>query len=335
MTGICVSAPGKAVIAGEYAVLFGAPALVTAINCRATVRIVASDDRFHHVSVPGLADGRWRFQPAPGGRIEWHDDVVESLFDLFEYAWRHCAGESAEPVAIEIDTRAFFDSQSGVKYGLGSSAAATAALTAALISMHGDNREAWPLAKRIHRDFQQGRGSGVDVAASVFGGLQAYRMADADPPHRLAWPRTLHSRFLWSGTAADTRDKLKKLSAQGNIQPAALIDSAEAVASSWDVGVAGGIIEALRRYVTVLSQFSDALDLGIFDAGHGALLALAKALDVVYKPCGAGGGDIGVVLAESDEAVVEFCEQAARSGFTVPGLERDPQGLSRLEEDRT
>ena len=92
MTRIRVSAPGKAVIAGEYAVLFGAPALVTAINRRAEVRIVESADRYHHVSVPGLADGCWRFHCGPGGRVDWQDEVAGGLLDLFECAWRHCAG---------------------------------------------------------------------------------------------------------------------------------------------------------------------------------------------------------------------------------------------------
>lgn len=333
MTRISVSAPGKAVIAGEYAVLFGAPALVTAIDRRATVHITESADRFHRVSVPGLADGTWRFHAESGGRIVWQDEVTGGLLGLFECAWRHCAGHSTMPVSIEIDTQAFFDPQTGRKFGLGSSAAAAAALAAALVPASGDGREIWPLARRIHRDFQQGRGSGVDIAASVFGGTLAYRMQDERPPRSLAWPRGLYSRFVWSGKSADTREKLHKLDEQSERQPAALVASAENVARAWDEGDPGGIIDVLNQYVTVLTQFSEALDLGIFDAGHGELLAVAESCNAVYKPCGAGGGDIGVVMAESVDAVEDFCNAVARRGFSMPGLERDPLGLTMLEED--
>jgi phosphomevalonate kinase len=330
MTPICVSAPGKAVISGEYAVLFGAPALVSAINRRATVCIADSDDEFHRVSVPGLAGGCWRFRAASGGRIAWRDEVAGGLLDLFECIWRHCAVDSTSPVSIEIDTRAFFDRRTGLKLGLGSSAATTAALAGALNSLSGDGRGVWPLARRIHRDFQSGRGSGVDVAASVFGGLLAYRAGNDRPPRSLAWPRGLYCRFLWSGTASDTREKLQQLA---NRECTELASFAEGVLTAWDAGLAGEIMYALNRYLIDLARFSDNLDLGIFDAGHGEMVALARACNAVYKPCGAGGGDIGVVIAETLDAVEEFCSMAARQGFAVPGIECDPQGMTELEKD--
>ena len=335
MTRVCVTAPGKAVIAGEYAVLFGAPALVAAINRRATVRIAASPDRYHRVSVPGLADGRWRFHAEPGGRIDWRDEVVGGSLDLFACAWRHCEAGLAAPVSIEIDTQAFFDPRTGSKFGLGSSAAVAAALAASLRSPGDDTSAVWPLARKIHRDFQAGSGSGVDIAASVFGGILVYRAADREPPRTLAWPRGLHSRFLWTGKAADTREKLRKLGEGSNGKVAALANTAEKAATAWVTGDAGGILAALDGYVDELARFSDALDLGVFEAGHGELLALAKAGDVVYKPCGAGGGDIGVVMSESVEAVETFCTSAAKLGFAIPGLEVDPHGLTIVEKDRS
>jgi len=67
----------------------------------------------------------------------------------------------------------------------------------------------------------------------------------------------------------------------------------------------------LRETVTVRVDH----DLGIFDAGHAELAEMATARDIVYKPCGAGGGDIGVVFAADEESVVDFCKRAEAHKF--------------------
>lgn len=335
MTPVCVSAPGKAVIAGEYVVLFGAPAVVAAIDRRAVVSIEDSVDQYCHVRTPGLAEGHWRFRAGRGGCVDWQDDVAVRHLGLFETAWRHCAGDSLPPVSIEIDTRAFFDTASGSKLGLGSSAAVTVSLAGALKSINGNGRDVWPTARRIHREYQAGRGSGVDIAASTFGGLLEYRSDDDSQPRRVAWPAGLQSCFLWSGTAIDTREKLARLGKAGGATTAALAGAAENVLSAWKTGIAAGVLDALNDYTGVLAQFSESLDLGIFDAGHGDLLDLARSMDAVYKPCGAGGGDIGVVMAESAAVVGAFCKQAKHFGFTAQGLGIDMRGMAGMEGDRS
>ena len=50
---VTTSAPGKVFVAGEYAVLQGAPAICIGINRRATVSISRSDAGTHSVSSPG------------------------------------------------------------------------------------------------------------------------------------------------------------------------------------------------------------------------------------------------------------------------------------------
>ena len=79
------------------------------------------------------------------------------------------------PARVVIDSTAFFDPD-GSKRGLGSSAATAVALVASLLALGGIEGEdlrlaTYPLAIAAHRNFQGGRGSGYDVAASCFGGL--------------------------------------------------------------------------------------------------------------------------------------------------------------------
>ncbi len=51
-----VSAPGKMVLLGEYAVLFGAPAVVAAVNRRARVELAPSPSSDWVVKAPGFSD---------------------------------------------------------------------------------------------------------------------------------------------------------------------------------------------------------------------------------------------------------------------------------------
>ena len=160
MSHVHASAPGKAVLSGEYAVLHGAPAICMAVNNRAIVTITRVEEPWHSVSAPGYSSGEGRFV-SNGSAPEWLQG--EDDYPLVDVAWRALAPDSDVGLAIELDTRAFFDDKSGAKLGLGSSAALTVALTAALMQSTAVCDE----ALRIHREFQAGAGSGVDVAASA------------------------------------------------------------------------------------------------------------------------------------------------------------------------
>ena len=49
--------------------------------------------------------------------------------------------------------------------------------------------------------------------------------------------------------------------------------------------------------------------------------------DIVYKPCGAGGGDIGIVLAASEQAINEFCEGARQQDFRTLDIALESDGI--------
>ena len=64
------------------------------------------------------------------------------------------------------------------------------------------------------------------------------------------------------------------------------------------------------------------------------MVDLAAADGTVYKPCGAGGGDIGIVLASRQDDVDAFCEHALELGFAPLNIELDEQGLREDEAAR-
>ncbi len=319
---ITASAPGKFVLSGEYAVLDGAPSVCVAVDRRAVVTIESHDGEHHVVRAPGFTAATGRFEANEGG-LTWLSGGRD--FGLFETVWdasRPAAG--AGPMAISLDTGAFRDAASGSKIGLGSSAALAAALAVALEALGG--ARARDAAHAGHRRFQGGAGSGVDVACSIAGGVIEYRMQERQS-RPLAWPDGLYCSVLWSGVAAGTRGRIARFGDQPDSPSRGeLREASSAVSAVVENGRASAVLAALGDYTQALLRFDAAHGLGIFDAGHAALAGHAAADDVVYKPCGAGGGDIGVALATSRASLASFEQVAARSGFMRLALAIDPRG---------
>lgn len=297
---VVASAPGKIVLSGEYAVLFGAPAVCMAVTRRAVVTVADSADRECHVTTPGFT-GEGSFA------------VVDAVY-----------GDARPAATIDLDTRAF--SRDGQKVGIGSSAALTVALAAA----RSNSVDVLAAALDAHAVLQGGAGSGIDVAAAVHGGLIEYEMASRNV-RTLPWPDGLLMRVLWTGVPASTGLKLRKLAAQ-TVRPSrsGLRRAAAQMADAWRSGDTNRILSEYLAYIRVLQQFSVDHDLGIFDAGHEELTDAAMVNNLVYKPAGAGGGDIGVLFgrdeAEFDAFVAEYASRI--HGVVSCGL--DPDGV-RLE----
>ncbi|NCF14051.1 MAG: hypothetical protein GWP62_01995 [Gammaproteobacteria bacterium] len=294
---VVASAPGKIVLSGEYVVLDGAPAISMAVDRRAVVTMEDSPEGQCNLVTPGF-QGKDKYR------------ILDAV----------CGG-SRPAKNIVMDTRAF--AEGSEKTGIGSSAALTVALVACLRES-GDVLETSLLA---HRAFQGGRGSGVDVATAVRGGLVEYEM-QSQAARSLAWPSGLCMRVIWSGIPASTEAKLEKLAAQA-IRPSrsALQTAAARMAGAWRSGDADRILAEYVSYIRVLRQFSVDHDLGIFDAGHDQLTDAAMLSDLVYKPAGAGGGDIGVLFGPDEAGLDAFI---AGHGDLVHGVldcALDPVGV--------
>ena len=234
------------------------------------------------------------------------------------------------PLAISIDTTPFFDTESGSKLGLGSSAAAMTALVVALSQFDEERELAGILTTRAHAALQGGLGSGVDVATCLRGGVIEYRANElAEAVHR-SWPGDLLYRVLWSGQPANTSSHLSRLNTHARSGKSwdTLSESANNVAATWKGAKAGDILDAIHEYTASLKLFDQEHRLGIFGAGHKEVCDRAEDHSVAYKPCGAGGGDIGIVFGTDSAAVSSFCEEASEYGFIELPIELDLTGVS-------
>src|SRR5207253_7169888 len=191
MRRVTASAPGKLFLAGEYAVLAGAPALVAAVDRRTDVHVTLESGAGPLV-VDSLAEGKRRVIDDPErGPLEGGDAGAILA------AWRavRAAAPSLAAVRAEVvvDSRAFL--ADGRKLGLGRSAATVAAGAAAFLAGVGrqDRGEMLDAALAAHALFQEGRGSGADVAAAARGGVLEFRRSGGRiTVAARALPRGLH-----------------------------------------------------------------------------------------------------------------------------------------------
>ncbi len=325
---IAASAPGKVVLSGEYAVLDGAPAISMAVNRRARVAVVASTRGQHSIVAPGYSATEGLFR-VNNGQIEWSAGGDE--YDLVECVWRELHPETDGDVTLMLDTREFLDEASGDKTGIGSSAALAVALAAALGGLCRPDIDLAAAAGRAHRAFQDGKGSGVDIANSTLGGIIEYRMGQA--AISLAWPEGLHFALLWSGVAASTAAQVSRLQqAQSQDSRATLGAASEQLALHWQSGAAVALLEAYPSYCETLRAFSIDHDLGVFDAGHDEVYKSARDRGLVYKPCGAGGGDVGIVMGHDRSLVEAFADDHDAHGFRRLDVEMEHAGVMTTAE---
>ncbi len=152
---IIASAPGSTMITGEHAVVYGHPAIVAAIEQRATVTATP-------LEAPEL---RITSEIAPPQSLPLDALIPEGPYRFVIAA----ALFYANGQGVALDIRSEIDPT----LGLGSSAAVTIATLAALAG-HGE-RKLHARALHIIRQIQ-GRGSGADLAASLMGGALRYQL---------------------------------------------------------------------------------------------------------------------------------------------------------------
>jgi len=319
------SAPGKIVLGGEYAVLRGYPAIAAAVGRRAQARVQPIAAGHFVLTTRGYHDGSCRLRQVAPGCFDYLDSPpAAGTFALVERIVAAACPDRQGGSGIEIDSAAFV-AGNGQKLGIGSSAAVTVALSAALAG-DTDPARAFSRALALHRA-SQGGGSGVDVACSAFGGVIEYRDEQA---RSIAFPMGLCCAVAWSGRPSDTAERIARLDrklAGGDGELRALGRAAEKLADAFREGQAGAALEGLGEFAAALESFDAALELGIFSATDTMLAADARESGVVFKPCGAGGGDVAAFFALEQDRLERFVTRAADSGYVqlpvalgVPGL---------------
>ena len=257
-------------IAGEWAVLEGYPCIVAAVSRKVCVEIEAAEDM-----------------------VEERPFVKEAVEKTLEYL-----GESK---SFRITTGKV------EKVGLGSSAAVTVAVVGAVLQFHGRAVEkdvVYQIAAAAHYAAQGGKGSGFDVAASVYGGVIAYkhRGEGMGEVTSLPIPTGLQLLVGWTGEAASTTEMMKEMGRwkeqhreEYDQIMSAIGKTVEELIAAWKEDNKDQMIMLLKKNRELLQE------LGAKSGVQIETAVLKKLSDIADKHgagkvSGAGGGDCGIAV---------------------------------------
>ncbi len=283
---VTASAPGKLFVTGEWAVLRGAPALVAAVDRRATVTVQSGDEG---LVVESLAEGR---------TTRLTHDAPLPLGDAGVVLAAARALGVREALHVVVDSRAFLIGER--KLGLGRSAAALVAAVGAL-RPDAPADEVLDAALAANALFQGGQGSGADIGAAVHGGVVEARRAEPRlRVTRRALPAGLQLLAGWTGASAHTPPMLARFAtATPPASFAELMATAERAADAVARGDGATLLDAVDRSAALLARVGADLDLPIVTPALDALVRAANSAGAVAKPSGAGAGDCGIALVTS------------------------------------
>ncbi len=303
---VTVSAPGKLMVFGEHAVVYNRPCLVTAVDQRMRARVELTDDKVFFLDAPEVKISGYArpIREVGMGEIPKGAKFVEIAVKNFIENYPSSSG-------IKVTTASDFSSQ----FGFGSSSASTVCVLRALSELTGkklDNKQLFDLAYKTVLDVQ-GKGSGFDVAAALYGGT-LYFVAGGKTitPVKL---RDIPLVVGYTGVKADTVTLMREVGEKMKAQPeridriydaiVKLVEDARIKMIEGDWERVGKLMDFNQEYLRDLGVSSEKLESLISSAkGAGAWGA---------KLSGAGGGDCMIALAPEDK------KKAIESAIEIAG----------------
>ena len=311
---------------GEHAVVYNHPCLVTAVNqrIRLEAELLGNPNFELDAKDVNVSDYRKPLSELGKGEIPKGAQFVEiAIKNLYE---KHNLKSG-----LRITTTSEFSS----KFGFGSSSASTVCMVKAISELFDlllSDKDIFDLAYKTVLDIQ-GKGSGFDVAAAVYGGT-LYFLTGGKTIQPLAISN-LPLIVGYSGVKADTVtliNKVKETFADkaDRLQEIysgmeTIVEKAKPFVVSSDWENAGSLMNENQKLLKELGVSIDKLDSMISSAtGAGAYGA---------KLSGAGGGDCMIALGPEGERL-KIEEAIKKAGGEVINVSTNAEGV-RVESDQS
>ncbi len=358
-----IKVPGKLMVAGEFAVLVPNQHLaVTAV------------DRFVYAAIADAESGKLTLEDFGLRELEWDyrqkkimiasdDSRLSFVQKAMEITCTYLEEQGIDIHAFDLSIHSELDDESGVKYGLGSSAAVVSAVVSAIMAHFSngnlDKDVIFKLAALAHVT-TQGSGSGADVAASVYGGFlkyssfqaewlkEAYRKADSmSELIAKKWtylelkPIKLPDSVLfcvgWTGKPASTSKLVDVILKQKDKNPLgfhAFLKSSEKAVHKFLTGMdeenPSSILTGIKENRLALAEIGKQADVLIETPLLTTLSDLAEKLGGAGKPSGAGGGDCGIAFMPTKRQREELFHAWERAGIKPLAIKSHPAGAIRI-----
>lgn len=288
---ITVSSPGSLMLLGEHAVLHGHRALVCAINRRITVRLTP------------LGEKRLKIHSCLGEYDHpLYDLPDDPSFRFVLQAVRQHVGQLPAGLRLRID------SDFSADIGFGSSAAVTVAVHGAVL--HWLLGKPPPHRALFDRALQtvhavQGRGSGADLAASVFGGAVCYANTPSFEPVSISLPLTA----VYSGYKTPTPEVISRVEQLRAEHP----DRFEMIYTEMDT-LAADAVKCLRQrdllgFGMLVDRNHQLMeDIGVNTPQLQEIVEALRSCDGIFgaKISGSGLGDCAVGIGHADLKTLDY-----------------------------
>jgi mevalonate kinase len=288
-TTVTVSAPGKLMLFGEHAVVYGYPCIVTAIDKRVSVTVTLTGQPYFELDAPQLKIKGYKKPIRDIGA----GDVPKEV-KCVEYMVRNYFKNVPVPQGIHVETQSDFS----CRVGCGSSSATVVATLGALMKLFPvpvTEKGLFEIAYTAVLDIQ-GNGSGFDIASALHGGT-LYFAGNG----KIIEPLTVPSMPLvvgYTGVKADTVTLVESVAAKRKMYPKKveriftaiqkLVDEAKTRMTEGDWERAGKCMDFNQEYLR---------DLGVSSEKLETLISAAKKAGAYgAKLSGAGGGDCMIAL---------------------------------------
>ncbi|WP_432470615.1 mevalonate kinase family protein [Amphritea sp. HPY] len=296
LTPLKVTAPGSLMLMGEHSVLFGEPALACAVDKRISVELTPRDDR-QVVIDSALA----------GYRSDLDHLAAEAKLSFVLVAIQR--QQAVLPAGFELRIRSEFSHT----VGLGSSAAVTVAVVTALMAFSGasgDPMAVFNESLAVVHQVQDGRGSGTDLVAAVFGGVVSYTVATAESPAQIRALKGLPKISLYyAGYKTKTPDVLKIVEQYCAQQPqlyAGIYRLMGQCTAQAELAVERSDWVSLGQLMNMYQGFMDAL--GVNDKQLVDIIYSLRQSDAIYaaKISGSGLGDCVLALGQDANLSIAY-----------------------------
>jgi len=271
------------------------------------------------------------------------------------------------PGKFNLSVRSELDDQeSGLKYGLGSSAAVVTSLITAILTKFLDqppSRDVIFKLAAISHIKTQGNGSGADIAASTFGGVLNYTSFQAEwlqeqlqtetslvnliqkrwdylSIQPVNFPAEVQVCIGWTGSPASTGNLVSRILKLRDSKPeeydSFLNESSEAVQLILD-GMKSKQVDTfftgIQQNREALAKLGEQAKVEIETAQLNKLSVVAEKFSGVGKLSGAGGGDCGIAFIP----ITTSCEQLHQAweaiGITPLHLNLYPHGSKQVKDE--
>ncbi|MGH1463088.1 MAG: mevalonate kinase [Neptuniibacter sp.] len=292
MQQIKVSVPGSIMLMGEHSVLFGEKALACAVDKRIEVRLIPHN-KPEVVIDSALAQYQSNLSDlTPEPKLSFVLTAIKKFADRL-------------PSGFQLTIRSEFSHT----VGLGSSAAVTAGVIAALSAFAGDEfceDELFENALEIVHAVQDGRGSGTDLVASIFGSVVSYRVSPREIKRLCGLPEI---SLFYTGYKTTTTDVLKRVEKLYQENPDIYQQLYKLMGKVTERAEESVLKNDWQSLGALMNNYQGLLDaLGVSDGTLSEIIYNLRTSDKIQgvKISGSGLGDCVLALGSDPEISIPF-----------------------------